>query len=602
MSETFTFYIQPWYRKSPYFESTKRAGCRSWGLYNHMLLPTLYDDPVTEYWALLNGVTMWDVAVERCVEISGPDALEFTNLLTCRDLTTCAVGQCKYVLLTDATGGIVNDPVLLRLAEDRFWLALADSDALLFAKGVAALAEMDVDIEEADVSPMQIQGPRSKDVIRGLFGDEIADLRYYWCAETEVNGIPVVVSRTGWTGEVGYEVYLRDASRGDELWRLAEEAGAPFDIRAIAPSEARRIEAGIFNYGSDMRTEDTPFHITGLERLVELDQSADFIGKDALTRIAHGGGRSQAGRHRHRRSSDDGRRSAQRSLARARAGEGTDRSRDGRGVVAAPRAQHRLRMGADVAYGGRNTPRARVERERPHRRGGGPSVRGSRQGDPESVSGSVPFDRAVEYYDRTRGMSEKATREMVGVLGAELAGRGRCLEVGVGTGLVALPLAEAGVPMVGVDLSAPMLGKLVEKAGGRAPFPLVVADATRLPLADDRFGGAVVRHVLHLVPEWRHVISELIRVVSSGGVVLESRGDIPVAWREATDRFKSLAGEPSFVRGLESWQPWHGGSSLPGAGSPSAFVAADHRTGGPIARDVPRPDGRRAPLLDVGGG
>ena len=289
MSETFTFYIQPWYRKSPYFESTKRAGCRSWGLYNHMLLPTLYDDPVTEYWALLNGVTMWDVAVERCVEISGPGALEFTNLLTCRDLTTCAVGQCKYVLLTDATGGIVNDPVLLRLAEDRFWLALADSDALLFAKGVAALAEMDVDIDEADVSPMQIQGPRSKDVIRGLFGDEIADLRYYWCAETEVNGIPVVVSRTGWTGEVGYEIYLQDASRGDELWRLAEEAGAPFDIRAIAPSEARRIEAGIFNYGSDMRTEDTPFHITGLERLVELDQSADFIGKDALARIAQEG-------------------------------------------------------------------------------------------------------------------------------------------------------------------------------------------------------------------------------------------------------------------------------------------------------------------------
>jgi aminomethyltransferase len=148
---------------------------------------------------------------------------------------------------------------------------------------------MDVDIHEADVSPMQIQGPRSKDVIRGLFGDEIADLRYYWCAETEVNGIPVVVSRTGWTGEVGYEVYLRDASRGDELWRLAEEAGAPFDIRAIAPSEARRIEAGIFNYGSDMRTEDTPFHITGLERLVELDQSADFIGKDALARIAEEG-------------------------------------------------------------------------------------------------------------------------------------------------------------------------------------------------------------------------------------------------------------------------------------------------------------------------
>ena len=289
MSETFTFYIQPWYRKSPYFAATERAGCRSWGLYNHMLLPTLYDDPVTEYWALLTHVTMWDVAAERCVEISGSDALEFTNLLTCRDLTTCAVGQCKYVLLTEARGGIVNDPVLLRLEEDRFWLALADSDALLFAKGVAALAKMDVDVVEADVSPMQIQGPSSKDVVRDLFGHGIADLRYYWCAEAELNGIPVVVSRTGWTGEVGYEIYLRDSSRGDELWRLVEEAGAAFGIRPIAPSEARRIEAGIFNYGSDMRTEDTPFHITGLERLVELEQDGDFIGRDALRRIADEG-------------------------------------------------------------------------------------------------------------------------------------------------------------------------------------------------------------------------------------------------------------------------------------------------------------------------
>jgi aminomethyltransferase len=141
---------------------------------------------------------------------------------------------------------------------------------------------------EADVSPMQVQGPRSKDVVRDLVGDEVAGLRYYRCAEAEVDGIPLVVSRTGWTGEVGYELYLRDASRGDELWRLVEEAGAPYAIRAIAPSEARRIEAGIFNYGSDMRTEDTPFHVTGLERLVE-DQDADFIGKDALRRIAEEG-------------------------------------------------------------------------------------------------------------------------------------------------------------------------------------------------------------------------------------------------------------------------------------------------------------------------
>ena len=287
-SETFTFYVQPWYRKSPYFEATKRHGCKSWGLYNHMLLPTLYDDPVTEYWALLRDVTLWDVSVERIVEITGPDAFEFTNLLTCRDLTTCGVGQCKYAILTARRGGIVNDPVLLRIEEDRFWLALADSDALLYAKGVAAFAGMDIDIDEPDVSPLQVQGPKSKDVVRELLGDEVADLRYYFCTEAELDGIPLVVSRTGWTGEVGYELYLRDGSRGDELFERVFQVGEPHGMRVIAPSEARRIEAGIFNFGSDMRFSDTPFHVTGLERLVELDQEADFIGKQALREIRDG--------------------------------------------------------------------------------------------------------------------------------------------------------------------------------------------------------------------------------------------------------------------------------------------------------------------------
>jgi aminomethyltransferase len=136
---------------------------------------------------------------------------------------------------------------------------------------------------------MQVQGPKSKDVIRELFGDRIGDLRYYRCAEAEVDGIPVVVSRTGWTGEVGFEIYLRDTARGDDLWRRVEEAGAPFDIRAIAPSEARRIEAGIFNYGSDIRPDDTPFHVSGLEKYVELGQEQDFIGRAALELLAETG-------------------------------------------------------------------------------------------------------------------------------------------------------------------------------------------------------------------------------------------------------------------------------------------------------------------------
>jgi SAM-dependent methyltransferase len=167
------------------------------------------------------------------------------------------------------------------------------------------------------------------------------------------------------------------------------------------------------------------------------------------------------------------------------------------------------------------------------------------------VSGSVPFDRAVEYYDRTRGLSEEASREMVALLGAELGSRGRCLEIGVGTGLVALPLAEAGVPLVGVDLSGPMLAKLVEKAGGRAPFPLVRGDATALPFRDGSFGAAVVRHLLHLIPAWERAIAELARVIRRGGTVLVATGDIPGAWREVTERFVAHVGGEPFARGLD---------------------------------------------------
>ena len=167
------------------------------------------------------------------------------------------------------------------------------------------------------------------------------------------------------------------------------------------------------------------------------------------------------------------------------------------------------------------------------------------------MSDSVSFDRAVDYYDRTRGLSEVASRGMTAVLVGELQGRGRCLEVGVGTGLVSLPLTAAGLPMVGLDISAPMLGKLVEKAGGRPPFPLAQGDATMLPFADDAFGSALVRHLLHLIPAWERAIAELVRVVRSGGTVLIATGDIPGAWREVTERFVALVGRPSFGRGLD---------------------------------------------------
>lgn len=283
-NEATRLWFGPWYRKSPYFEATQEAGCRAYDVYNHMLLPAGYSDWEDEYWRLKNDVTVWDVAVERQVEICGPDALAFTNMLTPRDLTMCDVGQCRYVVITDRNGGIINDPVLARVDEDRFWLAVADSDVLLWAKGVNVFARMDVDITEPDVSPMQVQGPKAKDVVSSLFGDKVLDMPYYHCMKAELDGIPVLITRTGWTGEVGYELYLRDSRYGKQLWDRVMEAGEPYNIAPIAPSDPRRIEAGILNYGSDMTLENNPYEV-GLGWLVDLEQEADFIGKEALKRI-----------------------------------------------------------------------------------------------------------------------------------------------------------------------------------------------------------------------------------------------------------------------------------------------------------------------------
>jgi aminomethyltransferase len=273
-------------RRSPYYEAEQRYGPLGYTVYNHMLFPIRFDDFEAEYWHLLNHVTLWDVAVERCLEISGPDGFRFTQLLTPRDLSASAVGQAKYVLVTAPDGGILNDPVLTRMEENRFWLAQASSDTLFYAKGLAASAGMDVEIREADVHPLQIQGPKSKDVVRDLFGEEILDLRYYWFRELELDGIPVVVTRTGWTSEVGYEIYLCDSSRGGDLWERIMAAGEPYQIRPTGPVDIRRVEGGIFNWGADMTYENNPYEM-GLQRLVNLD--VECASRDALRRIAEQG-------------------------------------------------------------------------------------------------------------------------------------------------------------------------------------------------------------------------------------------------------------------------------------------------------------------------
>jgi len=276
--------IGPRVRKSPFFEATRRWGASAYTVYNHMYLPVAYEGPEADYRRLVERVALWDVAGERQVEVTGPDAARFTQLLTPRDLSGCAVGQCRYVLLTDERGGIVNDPLLLKLAEDRFWLSLADADVLLWAKGLARHAGMEVEVGEPDVSPLQVQGPRSPDVMRALLGDWVEDLRYFRFRESDVDGIPVLVSRTGWSSERGYEIFLRDASRGDALWERIMAVGEPFGIGPGAPSAIRRIEGALLSYGADMTLDENPFEM-GLERLVNLDREADFVGRAALARI-----------------------------------------------------------------------------------------------------------------------------------------------------------------------------------------------------------------------------------------------------------------------------------------------------------------------------
>ena len=282
-------------RKSPYFDATLRHGAQAFSVYNHMYIPRDFGDPVENYWNLVNAAILCDVAVERQVEITGPDAADFMQLLTPRNLSQCQVGQCKYVMITSEEGGIINDPILLRLAENHFWLSLADSDVLLWAKGVAVHSGMDVNIGEPDVSPLQLQGPKSLEIMKELFGEEISTLRYVCLRELELDGLPLVVSRTGWSGELGYELYLRDASRGDELWERIMATGKPFGLRAGHTSTIRRIEAGMLSYHADMDIDTNPFEL-GFDRLVDLDMTDDFIGKATLKRIkAEGIRRKQVG-------------------------------------------------------------------------------------------------------------------------------------------------------------------------------------------------------------------------------------------------------------------------------------------------------------------
>jgi|TARA_X000000950_G_scaffold27171_1_gene29255 glycine cleavage system aminomethyltransferase T len=275
-------------RKSPYFDSTVKWGATGFSVYNHMYIPRDFGNPEQNFWNLIERAILCDVAVERQVEITGPDAFKFVQLLTPRDLSKLSVGQCKYVLITNEQGGILNDPVLLRLAENHFWLSLADSDVLLWAQGVAVNSGLNVKITEPDVSPLQLQGPNSKEIMIKLFGESIEDIKYYWFKEYELDGIPLIISRTGWSSEFGYELFLKDGSRGNDLYEKIMSAGKEHGIDAGHTSSIRRIEGGMLSYHADADINTNPFEL-GFDRLVSLDNDINFIGKEALTKIKKNG-------------------------------------------------------------------------------------------------------------------------------------------------------------------------------------------------------------------------------------------------------------------------------------------------------------------------
>ena len=282
-------------RKSPYFDSTVKWGATGFSVYNHMYIPRDFGDPEQNFWNLIEKSILCDVAVERQVEITGPDAYKFTQLLTPRDLSNISIGQCKYVLITNNEGGILNDPVLLRLAENHFWLSLADSDVLLWAQGVAVNSGLNVNISEPDVSPLQLQGPTSKDIMVKLFGESIKDLKYYWFKEFDLDGIPLIISRTGWSSEFGYELFLRDGSKGNDLYEKIMNAGKEHGLQPGHTSSIRRIEGGMLSYHADADIHTNPFEL-GFDRLVSLDNDIEFIGKAALKKIkAEGIKRKQIG-------------------------------------------------------------------------------------------------------------------------------------------------------------------------------------------------------------------------------------------------------------------------------------------------------------------
>ena len=284
----FTVFPTARLRPSPFYGAVLAEGITTASVYNRMIMPASYGNREAEYWRLINGVYMWDVAVERQVQITGPDAAKLAQVLSPRDLSKCKVGQGKYIPLCNHKGTLINDPILLKLDEDKFWFSIADSDVWQWARAIAAERGLDVEVTEPDVSPLAVQGPKAEDVVASIFGDWVRSIKYFWFRETEIAGIPVAVQRSGWSKQGGFEIYLQDGSKGTQLWNIVKEAGLPFGIGPGAPTSAERTESGLVSVGGDTDDTTNPFEVR-LGKYVDLDVPDDTVGIQALRQIAKDG-------------------------------------------------------------------------------------------------------------------------------------------------------------------------------------------------------------------------------------------------------------------------------------------------------------------------
>lgn len=270
-------------RSTPFSSRIERDGVGAYTVYNHMLLPTTFRGAEEDYFHLRRAVQVWDVACERQVEIAGPDASRLAQLLTVRDLRSLSVGRCAYAPIVDDGGFLINDPIALRLAEDRFWFSIADSDVALWASGLARGLGLDVSVGEPDVWPLALQGPKAEEVAAMVFGDGVRAIKFFRFAELSFRGHPLVVARTGWSAQGGFEIYVDDAEVGAALYDEIMVAGAPFAIGPGCPNQIERIEAGLLSYGNDITRADTALE-AGLENYCSLDAPIEAIGMDALRR------------------------------------------------------------------------------------------------------------------------------------------------------------------------------------------------------------------------------------------------------------------------------------------------------------------------------